>query len=99
MTNRFLYIALCFTLFSCSANKFLPEGEKYFEGHEIKYTDNSSALPRNVKFNLSSELKPEGTRRFFVSRPGTWIFEAIKEPKKTKSLSHWIKYKLGKKPV
>lgn len=92
-------MVLCFALFSCSANKFLPEGEKYFEGHEIKYVDNSSALPRNVKFNLSSELKPEGTRRFFVSRPGTWIFMAIKEPKKTKSLSHWIKYKLGKKPV
>lgn len=99
MKNRLLYISLCFALFSCSANKFLPEGEKYFEGHEIKFTDNASALPRNVKFNLSDELKPDGTRKFFVSRPGTWIYQVIKEPKKTKSLSHWIKYKLGKKPV
>ncbi len=99
MKNRFLYIALCFALLSCSANKFLPQGEKYFEGHEIKYSDDASALPRNVKFNLSDELKPNGTRQFFISRPGTWIFEVINEPKKTKSLSHWIKYKLGKKPV
>lgn len=99
MINRIIYIALCFVLLSCSANKYLPEGEKYFEGHEIEYIDDNSAMPRALKYGLGSDLEPDATRRFFISRPGTWIFQIVEEPEKKKGIKHFIKYKLGTKPI
>lgn len=98
MMQRLIVSVLCLVLLSCSANKYLPEGEKYFEGHEIKYSGSSSKLPRDVKYSLSEELKPDATRRFFISRPGTWLYQVIKKPKKDKGIAHWLKYKLGSKP-
>lgn len=86
-------------LASCSANKFLPKGEKYFEGHEIKYEEEDKLLPRNLKYALEGDLKPEATRRYLFSRPGTWLFQFIEEPEKKKGLKHWLKYKMGSKPT
>lgn len=99
MIKRLSYIIPCILLISCSANKFLPEGEKYFEGHEIRYSDSSPYLTRIIKNNLSEDLEPEPTRRFIISRPGTWLYEVFEKPTKPKSLSHWIKYKLGNEPT
>ena len=77
----------------------MPEGEKYFEGHETEYIGSASKVPKEIKFYLQEDLKPEGTRRFFVSRPGTWIYHFMGEAKMDKAVRHWIKYKLGKEPV
>ncbi len=99
MRNLLIYILFAAVLWSCSANKYLPEGEKYFEGHETEYTDNASKLPKDVKYYLQEDLKPESTRRFFLSRPGTWMYQIMGEPEKEKGLRHWIKYKLGTEPT
>lgn len=100
MRNLISYILFALLFASCSANKFLPEGEKYFEGHESEYLGKSSSkVPKDVKYYLQEDLKPESTRRFFISRPGIWIYEIMGEPKKDKGVRHWIKYKLGKEPI
>lgn len=99
MRNRIIYIVIVILLASCSANKYLPEGEKYFEGHETEYNDKTSALPKEVRYYLQEDLEPDATRRFFISRPGTWIYQVMGEVEKEKGLKHFIKYKLGTKPI
>src|SRR5690554_2481502 len=99
MRNCLFYIFFVMLFASCSANKFLPDGEKYFEGHETEYIGKSKEVPKEVKYYLQEDLKPESTRRFFLSRPGIWIYEVMGEPKKEKGLRHWVKYKLGQKPI
>ena len=99
MRNILFYILFAILFASCSANKYLPEGEKYFEGHETEYIGRASKVPKDVKFYLQEDLKPESTRRFFLSRPGVWIYEIAGESKKDKGVRHFIKYKLGKEPV
>ncbi len=92
------YIALVALLTACSANKYLPEGEKYFEGHEIEYVDGKENIPKYVQNELDKDFKPKATRRFFMSRPGTWLYQSIESPQKDKGVKHWIKYKLGSAP-
>ena len=99
MRNKVSYILIALLMASCSANKYLPKGEKYFEGHETEYTDKTSALPKEVRYYLQEDLKPEETRRFFLSRPGTWIYQVMGEVEKEKGIKHFIKYKLGTKPI
>ncbi|NEN25127.1 BamA/TamA family outer membrane protein [Cryomorpha ignava] len=99
MRNAAIYIIFAILLASCSANKYLPEGEKYFEGHETEYTGKTSSLPKELRYYLQEDLKPDATRRFLISRPGTWIYQVMGEVKKEKGIKHFIKFKLGTKPV
>lgn len=46
-----------------------------------------------------SGIDPDATRRFFVSRPGTWIYNQIDTVEKKKGVKHFIKNKLGNKPT
>ena len=82
MRNKLIYILLALLLASCSANKFLPEGEKYFEGHETEYEGKAVDLPKQARYYLQDDLKPEATRRFFISRPGTRIYQVMGEVEK-----------------
>lgn len=96
--QRFIWFMLGLLLASCSAKKYLPEGEKYFEGHYVEILDDKTHLPKDVENDLDEDFKPSSTRRYLGSRPGTWWFEVMGEPKKNKGLRHWIKYKLGARP-
>ena len=93
-----IWILIGLVLASCSAKKYLPQGEKYFEGHYVEILDDKKLLPKDVEHDLEEDFKPYSTRRYLVSRPGTWLFEAMGEPKKDKGLRHWMKYKLGARP-
>lgn len=100
MINRYwTYLLTIILMSACSANKYLPENEKYFEGHEIKFLDDKEGLPKDVENILQNDLKPKITRSFLSSRPGVWIFEVMGTPKKEKGIKHWVKYKLGVKPT
>lgn len=98
MKKIIAYSLIIIAMASCSANKYLPEGEKYFEGHEIYYTDSKSDLPRDLEYELANDLKPESTRRYLISRPGVWLYQSV-ETEKKKGLKHFLKYKLGSKPI
>jgi outer membrane protein assembly factor BamA len=91
-------IALLLLLASCSANKYLNTGEKYFEGYELEYLDHESLIPKDVKATILSGIEPDATRRFLMSRPGTWIYNQVDTLKKQKGLKYFIKYRLGNQP-
>lgn len=76
----------------------MQPGEKFFEGFEVEYAERESEIPRDVRNSILSGIDPEATRRFFVSRPGTWIYYQIDSVPKDKGLKYFIKYRLGNKP-
>jgi outer membrane protein assembly factor BamA len=85
-------------LASCSANKYLKPGEKFFEGFEVEYTDGDTEVTKDVKNSILSGIEPKATRRFFLSRPGTWIYYQVDSVPGDKGLKYFIKYRLGNKP-
>jgi outer membrane protein assembly factor BamA len=91
-------IALIFLLASCSATKYLSPEQKFFEGFEVEYIDGAGEIPKDVQGSILSGIEPEATRRFFISRPGTWLFYQIDSVQKLKGLKYFIKYRLGTKP-
>ncbi|MGB6037618.1 MAG: BamA/TamA family outer membrane protein, partial [Cryomorphaceae bacterium] len=91
-------MALIFLLASCSATKYLSPEEKFFEGFEVEYVDGVGEIPKDVQGSILSGIKPDATRRFFMSRPGTWLFYQIDSVQKQKGLKYFIKYRLGTRP-
>ncbi|MFT4771262.1 MAG: hypothetical protein ACI9D1_001294, partial [Cryomorphaceae bacterium] len=74
MARLFRNIAFLVLLASCSANKYLKPAEKYFEGFEVEYVDRESEIPKDIRSSILTAIEPNATRRFFLSRPGTWIY-------------------------
>lgn len=99
MNRPILYFLAVLVLASCSAKKFLPEGELYFAGHEFEYQDSVYIVPDSVKNDLVDELKPKPNGKIFASRPGVWLYNVVDEPKKDKGLKYTLKYKWGEEPV
>jgi len=91
-------IVLFLLLTGCTANKYLAPGEKYFEGQAVEYTEDEANIPKDLKASMLSGLGPDPTRRFFISRPGTWIYNQIDTVTKKKGLKHFIKNRLGTDP-
>jgi hypothetical protein len=94
LKNTVIFILLT----GCTANKYLAPGEKYFEGQEVEYDHNENLISKDLKASIMSGLGPDATRRFFLSRPGTWIYHQIDSVPKKKGLKNFIKNRLGTKP-
>ncbi len=99
MKNRIVYIILGVLMVSCSAKKFLPEGELYFAGHQFEYNKEDESVPQNLKDRLSDEIQPDPVTKILGSRPEAWFHGIAGETEKEKGLKYFIKYKLGSPPV
>src|SRR5690606_18563875 len=86
---------------SCSNTRLLNEGEMLYTGAEIKIENDT--LPRKQKKELESGLEenltPKPNSSFLGLRPKLYIYNITKEPEKDKGLRHWLKYRVGEKPV
>jgi len=98
VARLFRNIAFLVLLASCSANKYLKPAEKYFEGFEVEYVDRESEIPKDIRSSILAGIEPDATRRFFLSRPGTWIYYQFDSVPGDKGLKYFIKYRLGNKP-
>ncbi len=88
-------------LASCTGSKYLAEGERYYNGADIKYKE-GSAIDRKSEINdqiSENILIPKPNGRFLGNRPSVWFYHLAGEPKKEKGFRYWLKYKLGNKPV
>jgi outer membrane protein assembly factor BamA len=95
----FLFVVL---MSSCTANKFLPTGEKYYEGSSIEITSDKKLNSYDKHepeedieevFNIDPNLKILG------ARPRVWFYHLAGDLKKEKGFRYWLKYKLGEEPV
>lgn len=54
---------------------------------------------KKVKAQLSNELNSNPNGKFLWMRPRLAIYNTLSEPEKEKGFKHWLKYKVGKKPI
>lgn len=96
---QFLFILLLFA--ACNNKKHLLENEILYTGAEIEYEKNEDfKISSALKAELEEVIYPEPNQMLFgIARPKLWLYNVTKEPKKEKGLRHWLKYKMGAKPV
>ncbi len=95
-----LFLLPAVVLFSgCTGLRKLSDDEYLFTGATLHY-DSIKGLSDKQKINseLYGLIKSTNTR-FLWMRPFLSIHNLLKEPKKEKGWRHFIKYKLGEKPV
>ncbi|WCM43158.1 BamA/TamA family outer membrane protein [Flavobacterium sp. CBA20B-1] len=101
LLNKLLFAATALFLVGCSNTRFVPEGDYLYTGASI--TILSDSLPKSKKSALEDLLKesltPKPNKSFLGLRPQIYIYNKVSEPKKDKGFKHWLKYKVGKKPV
>jgi len=85
---------------SCTANKFLQDGQKYYDGAEVVYKPKKNLKDdAEVKDDVEKLLTPEPNTRLLGMRPRVWFYNIAGETKKNKGFKFWVKTKLGRKPV
>jgi hypothetical protein len=101
-----LTVGLLLILSSCSATRYLPEGEELYTGAKVTVNDSlyKEDLTKKEKKKMAGELeeltrpKPNSTFFFGLLRPGVWFYNIAGKPK-GKGVRHFIREKLGEKPV
>ncbi len=92
-------ILLC-CLSSCRGTKHLAEGEKLYGGHEFVFEGKDSKGHQDIlRQDFQEFTKPEPNDKLLGSRPRVWFHNIAGTPKKDKGFRHWLKYKIGRKPV
>ncbi|MCB0662612.1 MAG: hypothetical protein KDC24_07725, partial [Saprospiraceae bacterium] len=96
---KYMFWLLLPMLVSCSANKFLPEGEKYLDDVKIDLSgDLSRKTKRNLQYALESAMQPEPVYKLWIgSRPEVWFYHQTYGD--SSGISKWIYRKLAQKPV
>lgn len=92
------YSILLVLLLSCSAKKYLPEGDRYFAGHQFEYIGEGEPVGKSIKSDLENDIMPEPVVKVFWSRPSVWLHGVVGETEKNKGFKHFLKYRLGDKP-
>ncbi len=100
---KYIFLAVVLSgLMSCTANKFLPEGKKYYDGASVDWNskaDISSKDKRATLQEVQSVIRPDPNVKFLGMRPKAWFFHIAGDVEKEKGFKHWLKYKIGGKPV
>lgn len=100
--NHFIYlIAIVLLLFSCSGTRKIPEGDLLYVGYKIETNGDktSKSQKKDIEDNLNDLIRPKPNRSILGMRPGIFFYNLAGDVKKEKGFRHWIKYKLGQKPV
>ncbi len=94
-------IATTLLLFSCSGVKNIPEGDLLYIGHKLDVNGEKTkrAERKQIENNLDNLIRPKPNRSILGMRPGIFFYNLAGNVKKEKGFRHWIKYKLGEKPV
>jgi outer membrane protein insertion porin family len=97
-----LICAICVSclLQACTAAKFLPDGETFYNGAEIKFEPQGNIRRLNrVEENLQTIINPKPNKKYLGARPGVWFYYKAGEPKKQKGFRYMMHTKLGRAPV
>ncbi|MTI20908.1 hypothetical protein E1176_07735, partial [Fulvivirga sp. RKSG066] len=93
-------LLLTVLMMGCTATSYLAEDEKYYSGATVvykkkKHLENAGEVTTEV----NRLLLPEPNSKLLGSRPRVWFYEIAGDVKKDKGFKHWLKTKLGRKPV
>lgn len=103
MNNKILiFLMSIIFLSSCSVSKILNENEVLYTGTNFEFSNKKEIKKTGeLKAALSSEIYPKANSKFLGLFPlRIWFYKKIEpNPEKEKGLKHWLKYKIGRKPV
>jgi outer membrane protein insertion porin family len=103
MNNRILSLGLILILItSCTANKYLPDDKKYYDGAQVVWHAEGEVSPsskKNTINDMQAVLRPEPNVKLLGMRPQVWFYHIAGEVEKEKGFKYWLKYKLGSEPV
>lgn len=96
----FYYLLTALLLSACSGAKYLNDGQKYYDGADVKIISPKGVKGKaQLKPQLEELLTPEPNAKLLGSRPKVWFYHLAGETKKEKGFKHWVKTKLGEPPV
>lgn len=98
----FVTAGIASSLVSCTASKFLKEGETFYDGAEMRFDMPQGRIRRKAALEkeLDTYITPRPNKKLLGSRPGVWFYYMAGTPKKEKGgLRNFIRNKLGAKPV
>jgi outer membrane protein insertion porin family len=95
---RYIAWSILPLLFSCSANKYLSEGEMYLDDMKVHLSgDLSKKARKKLNYQLESALRPQPVYRLLTgSRPAVWFYHQTYGD--SSSISKWIFRRLAEKP-
>lgn len=103
MRDSLIFAIVSILLFSsCSVSKMLNNGEVLYTGTNLSFSKKKDINKAGeLKSALESKIYPKPNTKFlglFYTR--IWFYQKVK-PKadKEKSFKHWLKYKVGQKPI
>ena len=97
----FIGLLLLFTASSCSVRRFLPSGEKLYNGSDIVVQKNPDVKQTNkqLKKYMKQAVSPR-RNKFLLGQPyKVWWWYVIGEPKNERGLKPFLRRKLGEEPV
>ena len=94
-------ISIALIVSSCSNTKYLKEGELLYVGGKVKVEDSliKKSERKALQSDLKSLLRPKPNSSILGLRPKLLIYNLAGEPKKEKGIRHWLRNKVGEKPV
>lgn len=103
-SNKYIYlITSLLTLFfiGCSGVSTLNDGEKLYVGAKISIQADSlnKSDRKQLKEELETKLTPKPNSSILGMRPKLYFYKWAGETNKNKGFRHWVKTKLGEKPV
>lgn len=97
------FIIVCLAvlgLSGCSAKKYLQEGQKYYEGSEIKFeTKSRIGGKKRIEQDLLALVPQQPNTKILGMRPGLWLYFRQRDATKKKGLKAFIRRKFGQVPV
>ena len=99
--RHFLTLALAIALWSCSVEKYIPEGEVLYTGATLKTeiaTDAKIQDLKSVETELNTLLQPQPNSKFLGMRPGLYYYYKAQR-EKPGFLNKWLNKKFGEEPV
>jgi outer membrane protein insertion porin family len=96
----FLRVLSAVMLMSCTAGKYLEEGQKYYAGSEIKFeTKDRVGGKKRVEETLLSLVTQQPNTKVLGMRPGVWLYFRQRDATKKKGLKAFIRRKFGQVPI
>lgn len=96
----FAYITALIMAAGCSGVKYLESGQYYYSGASVSYQKpQKMKVPGSVKEEVNTLLRPDPNAKLLGSRPRVYFWHKAGKVEKDKGFKHWMKNKLGRKPV
>jgi outer membrane protein insertion porin family len=94
-----LFIAVL--LPGCTATRYLPPGETFYNGAEIDFTMPQGPVRRRatIETEMQEYIVPKPNDKFLGMRPWVWLYYVAGTPKKEKGIRSFLKKKIGQPPV